>query len=46
MLRITKNKFRSKAKVTYGVEYEYKTTDLPNSNKTVKAQIWDTSGLK
>ena len=47
MLRIIKNKFKTKAKVTYGVEYEYKTVDLPNSeNQKVRAQIWDTSGAK
>ena len=46
MLRICKNIFKNKPKVTYGVEFEFKTLRLPNTNKKVRAQIWDTSGSK
>jgi len=32
MLRVTKGTFEKKPKVTYGVEFEFKTIPLPNSN--------------
>ena len=37
MLRVTQNAFRSKHATTYGVEFEYKTIDLPGGNKRLKA---------
>lgn len=46
MLRITKGFFEKKPKTTYGVEFEFRTVPLPNSNQRVRAQIWDTSGAK
>ena len=46
MLRCTKGTFEKKPKVTYGVEFEFKTIPLPNSNQRVRSQIWDTSGAK
>ena len=42
--RIAYNKFEKKPKSTYGVEYEFKTVPLPDSNQRVRAQLWDTSG--
>ena len=46
LLRLSKNYFERKPKTTYGVEFEFKTVQIPNSNQRVKAQIWDTSGAK
>ena len=46
LLRVTKGIFEKKPKVTYGVEFEFKTIHLPNSNQRVRSQIWDTSGAK
>jgi len=46
MLRCTKGTFEKKPKVTYGVEFEFKTIPLPKSNQRVRAQLWDTSGAK
>lgn len=46
LLRISNGRFEKKPKTTYGVEFEFKTIPLPNSNQRVRAQIWDTSGAK
>jgi small GTP-binding protein len=46
LLRMAKGYFDKKPKTTYGVEFEFKTVPLPNSNQRVRAQIWDTSGAK
>ena len=46
LLRVSKGYFVKKPKTTYGVEFEFKTIHLPNSNQRVRAQIWDTSGAK
>ena len=46
MLRIAKGAFQKKPKTTYGVEFALKNTPLPNSNQTVRTQLWDTSGAK
>ncbi len=32
LMRITKGNFVKKPKITYGVEFEFKTIPLPNSN--------------
>lgn len=45
-MRVTRNYYEPKPKTTYGVEFEFKTFPLPNSNQKVRAQIWDTSGAK
>lgn len=37
MLRITKGFFEKKPKTTYGVEFEFRTVPLPNSNQRVRA---------
>ena len=42
--RIVYRKFEKKPKATYGVEFEFKTVPLPDSNQRVRAQLWDTSG--
>jgi GTPase SAR1 family protein len=46
LLRISKNYYDPEPKTTYGVEFEFKTVPLPDSNQKVKAQIWDTSGAR
>jgi GTPase SAR1 family protein len=46
MLRVCKSIFQKRPKTTYGVEFALKATPLPNSNQTVRAQLWDTSGAK
>lgn len=46
LIRLCKNKFEQKVRQTYGVEFEFKTLPLPQSNQRVKTQIWDTSGAK
>jgi small GTP-binding protein len=43
---MAKGYFDKKPKTTYGVEFEFKTVPLPNSNQRVRAQMWDTSGAK
>ena len=37
LLRMTKGYFDKKPKTTYGVEFEFKTVPLPNSNQRVRA---------
>ena len=37
LLRVTKGYYDPRPKTTYGVEFLFKTTPLPNSNQTVKA---------
>jgi len=37
LLRISKNTYDPNPKTTYGVEFEFKTVPLPNSNQKVKA---------
>mmetsp|Transcript_1185 Transcript_1185/g.2168 ORF Transcript_1185/g.2168 Transcript_1185/m.2168 type:complete len:129 (+) Transcript_1185:1089-1475(+) len=44
LTRMTKNRFEKKSRQTYGVEFEFKTHHIPNSNQRIRAQIWDTSG--
>ena len=44
LLRLTRDNYEPEQKATFGVEFETKTTLLPNSNQKVKSQIWDTSG--
>lgn len=46
LLRISQNFYEAQPKRTYGVEYVFRNIALPNSNQTVRAQIWDTSGAK
>ena len=46
LLRICKGIYKKRPKTTYGVEFEWKTYALPNSNQRVRTQIWDTSGAK
>lgn len=46
LMRCAKGIYNPKPKTTYGLEFLYKTTNIPNSNQKVKAQIWDTSGAK
>jgi GTPase SAR1 family protein len=46
LLRMAKGYFEKKPKTTYGVEFDFKTVHLPNSNQRVRAQMWDTSGAK
>lgn len=46
LLRISQNYYEAQPKRTYGVEYVFRNIALPNSNQTVRAQIWDTSGAK
>jgi len=46
LLRVTKGYYDPNPKTTYGVEFDFKTVPLPDSNQKVKAQIWDTSGAK
>jgi small GTP-binding protein len=46
LLRCAKGFYDPKPKTTFGVEFLFRSLDLPDSNQTVKAQIWDTSGAK
>ena len=46
LLRLSNVDFQSNKREYNGVEYEFKTVRLPNSNQRVKAQIWDTTGNK
>lgn len=46
LLRISRNQYDPNPKTTYGVEFEIKTINLPNSNQKVRSQIWDTSGAR
>jgi GTPase SAR1 family protein len=46
LLRVSKNYYDPEPKTTYGVEFEFKTVPLPDSNQKVRAQIWDTSGAR
>lgn len=46
LLRMVHGFYDPKPKTTYGVEYETKTVQLPDSNQSVKAQVWDTSGAR
>lgn len=42
LCRLTKNSFSTNTSATYGVEFSHKTKTI--DGKTVKTQIWDTSG--
>jgi GTPase SAR1 family protein len=46
LLRCAKGFYDPKPKTTFGVEFLFRTVDLPNSNQKVKAQLWDTSGAR
>jgi GTPase SAR1 family protein len=46
LLRIARNIYDPNPKTTYGVEFEFKTVNLPNSIQKVRSQIWDTSGAR
>jgi GTPase SAR1 family protein len=37
LMRVTRNYYEPQPKTTYGVEFEFKTFPLPNSNQKVRA---------
>jgi Ras-related protein Rab-11A len=46
LLNISNRPFNPNPREYNGVEFEFKTINLPNSNQRVRAQIWDTPGAR
>ena len=44
VIRFSQGYFQEQYKLTIGVEFAVKTIDLPEINKKIKLQIWDTGG--